>query len=67
MEKKPNAYQLRNSQKMPGEERIFTAGEKEYVAWQYRSEHGCPVPEALQKQLCELRTRFELDYSFSWD
>lgn len=59
--------ELRNSQKMPGAERIYTAGEKEYVAWQYRSEHGCPVPETLQKQLCELRTRFELDYQFPWE
>lgn len=58
---------LRNSQKMPDAERIFTAGEKEYVAWQYRKDHGCPVPEALQKQLDELRTRFELDYIFPWD
>ena len=59
--------QLRDSQKMPGEERIYTAGEKEYAAWQYRSKHGCPVPASLQKQLSELRSRFELDYQFSWD
>ncbi len=25
--------QLRNSKKMPGAERIYTAGEKEYLAW----------------------------------
>jgi len=59
--------QLRDSQKMPGEERIYTAGEKEYVAWQYRSKHGCPVPRVLQEQICELRNRFNLDYSFSWE
>lgn len=59
--------ELRSSQKMPGAERIYTAGEKEFVAWEYRSEHGCPVPEGLQKQLCELRDRFKLDYQFTWD
>ena len=41
--------ELRASKKAPGQERIFTAGEKEYLAWQYRKEHGCPVPVSLQK------------------
>lgn len=59
--------ELRNSQKMPGEERIYTAGEKEFIAWKYRKQHGCPVPVSLQKQLSELRTRFSLDYTFPWD
>ena len=59
--------ELRNSQKMPGEEKIYTAGEKEYIAWQYRKDHGCPVPHVLQEQICELRNRFNLDYSFSWE
>jgi L-2-hydroxycarboxylate dehydrogenase (NAD+) len=58
---------LRNSQKAPGEERIYTAGEKEWVAWQYRKDHGCPVPVALQKQMNEIRERFTLDYAFPWD
>ncbi len=58
---------LRNSKKAPGEDRIYTAGEKEYIAWQYRKEHGCPVPKVLQDQMCELRDRYNLDYKFSWD
>ena len=58
---------LRNSQKAPGEERIYTAGEKEWLAWQYRKEHGCPVPVALQKQMTEIRDRFKMDYAFPWD
>ena len=41
---------LRNSEKAPGEERIYTAGEKEWVAWNYRKEHGCPVPKVLRDQ-----------------
>ncbi len=58
---------LRDSRKAPGEERIYTAGEKEYLAWQYRKEHGCPVPVTLQNQMSELRDRWNLDFQFSWD
>ena len=58
---------LRNSEKAPGEERIYTAGEKEWVAWNYRKEHGCPVPKVLQNQMVEMRDRWGLDYSFPWD
>ena len=58
---------LRTSRKAPGAERIYTAGELEWDAWQYRREHGCPVPVVLQNQMSELRDRFGLDYSFSWD
>lgn len=59
--------QLRNSRKASGQERIFTAGEKEYLARQYREEHGCPVPEVLQKQMSGLRDRWDLDFHFEWD
>ena len=58
---------LRNSEKAPGEERIYTAGEKEWVAWNYRKEHGCPVPKVLREQMVEMRDRWGLDYSFPWD
>ena len=58
---------LRDSKKAPGEERIYTAGEKEYMAWQYRKDHGCPVPKVLQKQMSELRDRWKMDFRFSWD
>lgn len=46
---------LRNPEKAPGEERIYTAREKEWNAWKYRKVHGCPVPEVLQKQMVELQ------------
>jgi len=58
---------LRNAKKAPGAERIYTAGEKEWIAWQYRKDHGCPVPPALQKQMVEVRDRFKMDYAFPWD
>lgn len=57
---------LRTSKKAPGEERIFTPGEKEYLAWQYRKEHGCPVPPSLQKVIRQLTDRFALDYSWEF-
>ena len=57
---------LRTSKKAPGEERIFTPGEKEYLAWQYRKEHGCPVPPSLQKVIRQLTDRFGLDYSWEF-
>lgn len=57
---------LRTSKKAPGEERIFTPGEKGYLAWQYRKEHGCPVPPSLQKVIRQLTDRFGLDYSWEF-
>ncbi|MFP4687289.1 MAG: Ldh family oxidoreductase [bacterium] len=42
---------LRNSKKAPGEERIYTAGEKEYLARQKRSEEGIPLTEVTRKEL----------------
>lgn len=59
--------EVRNSRKAPGEERIYTAGEKEWLAWQYRKEHGCPVPDPLQKMMVNLRDRFSLDYTFDFE
>ena len=58
---------LRKSEVAPGEERIYTAGEKEWLAWQYRKDHGCPVPKVLQKQMIELRDRYGLDYKFDFE
>ncbi len=59
--------QIRTSTRSPGEERIFTPGENEWIAWQYRREHGCPVPESLQKTMVTLRDRFSLDYQFGFE
>ncbi len=59
--------QIRASEKAPGEDRIFTAGEKEWEAYQYRKEHGCPVPPSLQKMMVELRDTYNLKYSFDFE
>ena len=58
---------LRASKKAPGQDHIYTAGEKEYQAWQYRKVHGCPVPPPLQKQMVELRDRFKLPHRFAFE
>ncbi len=59
--------QIRASEKAPGQDRIYTAGEKEYEAFLYRSEHGCPVPPSLQKMMVELRDTYKLNYSFDFE
>lgn len=46
---------LRASTIAPGEERIYTAGEKEYLVWQERKETGLPLNRAVQKELIALR------------
>lgn len=42
--------QLRDSKKMPGQDRIYTAGEKEYLAWCYRQDKGVPLNPELQNE-----------------
>lgn len=42
--------ELRASRKMPGQDRIYTAGEKEYLTWQVRKDKGVPFnPELLEE------------------
>lgn len=58
---------LRNSEKAPGHDRIYTAGEKEYLAWLDRKDKGVPVGEAVQKELIELRNKLNLPYKFPFE
>ena len=53
--------ELRASEKAPGHDRIFTAGEKAYETWLWRKDRGVPVGEAVQKEMIGLRDRFRLD------
>ena len=43
--------ELRASKKMPGHDRIFTAGEKEYLVWLERKEKGVPLNKDLQDEI----------------
>ena len=58
---------LRNSQKAPGEDRIYTAGEKEHLAWQARKDKGVPMGEAIQKEFIALRDECGLSYRFPFE
>ncbi|MBR3617576.1 MAG: Ldh family oxidoreductase, partial [Acholeplasmatales bacterium] len=42
---------IRNSKKAPGQDRIYTAGEKEYLVWQERKDKGVPISEPVQKEM----------------
>ena len=58
---------LRNSEKAPGAERIYTAGEKEWLAWQERKDKGVPVGETIQKEIIEVRDKLGLPYHFDFE
>ena len=56
--------ELRSSKKAPGCDRIYTAGEKEYLTYQYRKDKGVPMNEVLLKQINELNDKYQLGYKF---
>lgn len=59
---------LRASRKSPGQERIYTAGEKEYLAWLEREDKGVPINEGVQKELIAVRDELGLDqYRFPFE
>jgi len=58
---------LRNSRKVPGKERIYTCGEKEFLAWRENRDKGVKLDPVLQKQLCEMRDELKLPYSFPFE
>ena len=57
---------LRSSKKAPGSDRIYTAGEKEYLTWLDRRDKGVPVGEAVQKEILEVCEELGLDYHFDF-
>ena len=52
--------ELRSSRKMPGAARIFTAGEKEYLAERERTKIGVPVNRETQKEMLAIRDELGL-------
>jgi len=58
---------LRASEKAPGEERIYTAGEKEYLVWQERKWKGVPLGGPVQKELVAVRDALRLPYTFPFE
>ncbi|MFH0954068.1 MAG: Ldh family oxidoreductase [Verrucomicrobiota bacterium] len=60
--------ELRASKKAPGQRRIYTCGEKEYLAWLERRDTGVPVGLELQKQLVAMRNELGLkQYRFPFE
>lgn len=58
---------LRASKKAPGQDRIYTAGEKEYLIWQERKDSGVPINDSVQKELIAVRDELGLDYHFPFE
>jgi LDH2 family malate/lactate/ureidoglycolate dehydrogenase len=58
---------LRTSHIAPGEERIYTAGEKEYLAYIERSKTGIPMSDAVKKALQDTRNDLNIDFKFTWE
>lgn len=59
---------LRGSQLAPGYDRIYTAGEKEHLAWLERQDKGVPVSEGVQKELIAVRDELKLhQYRFPFE
>ena len=58
---------LRASKLAPGEERIYTAGEKEYLVWLERKDKGVPVGEEVQKEFLKVRDMLEIPMVFPFE
>jgi LDH2 family malate/lactate/ureidoglycolate dehydrogenase len=53
--------ELRASAKAPGQQRIYTAGEKEYLAWLERKDTGVPINDSLKKTIQSLVDEYKLN------
>jgi len=59
--------ELRAAKKADGHDRIYTAGEKEYLAFLERSKTGIPLNPAVRKSLEAARAEWKVDFPFSWE
>ncbi len=57
---------VRASKKAPGQERIYTAGEKEHIVRLNRVD-GVPINESVQAEFNAVRDELHLDYKFPWE
>ncbi len=59
---------VRDSKKAPGEDHIYTAGEKEYNVWLSRKDSGVPINESVQQEMSKVRDDLKLtQYVFPWE
>lgn len=60
--------ELRASEKMPGQNKIYTAGEKEYQVWLQRKDKGAPINNNLKEEILMLKKELNLDkYIFPFE
>ncbi len=59
--------ELRASAKAPGQERIYTAGEKEFIARQEREKSGIPLPPSVQKDFSIMKEELKIKIDFPWE
>ncbi|MDR1630630.1 MAG: Ldh family oxidoreductase [Oscillospiraceae bacterium] len=59
--------QLRSSDKAQGQQHIYTAGEKEYLAYLERRETGIPLNAQVRKSLGDVRDQLGIDFQFVWE
>lgn len=59
--------ELKTSKKVPGQSRIYTAGEKEFESEIKRMSEGIPINKNLQKNILTMRNELDLQkYAFSF-
>jgi L-2-hydroxycarboxylate dehydrogenase (NAD+) len=58
---------LRNSKRMPDQPRIYTAGEKEHLAWLERKDKGVPLNKSLQAEVLQMRDELGLKTRFPFE
>ncbi|MFP4479170.1 MAG: Ldh family oxidoreductase [Candidatus Izemoplasmatales bacterium] len=60
---------LRDSQKAPDSEKIYTAGEKEHLAWLERKDKGLPLTKASKKDIQEVNEMLglKIDLPFEYE
>ena len=57
---------VRASKKAPGQDRIYSAGEKEHIVRLNRVD-GVPINESVQAEFNAVRDELKLDYKFPWE
>lgn len=59
---------LRASRKAPGQDRIYTAGEREYEAWEERRKTGIPLNKSVRSDIDAMLEELGITgYEFPWD
>lgn len=58
---------LRSAKRMPNEQRIYTAGEKEHLAWLERKTKGVPLNKSLQAEVLQMRDELGLKTRFPFE